>query len=69
MAGTALTLAEAATILEPPITERQLRAIVRALHWQPTGYRSNGRPGHPWPLYDAEQIMKLHEALAPWLTT
>ena len=67
MAGTALTLAEAATILNPPITERDLRAIVRALHWQPTGHRSNGRPGHPWPLYDAEQIMKLHGALSPWL--
>ena len=53
MAGTALTLAEAATIT--------------ALRWQPDGYRSNGRPGHPWPTYNAEQIMKLHGALSPWL--
>ena len=67
MAGTALTLAEAATILEPAMTEAQLRAIVTALRWQPDGYRSNGRPGHPWPTYNAEQIMKLHGALSPWL--
>jgi hypothetical protein len=62
-----LTLAEAAQVLDPPMTEQQLREIIRALRWEPEGYRRTGRPGHPWPVYDAREIMKLHAALAPWL--
>lgn len=62
----ALTLAEAATLLDPPMTERQLRAIVRALRWQPAGWRHNGH-GHPYATYQAADIMRLHAALLPFL--
>lgn len=61
-----LTLAEAAVLLDPPMTEDQLRAIVRALRWQPDGYRYTGRAGRPAPAYDATRILGLHAALAPF---
>jgi len=64
-----LTLADAAAILDPPIGERQLRQIVTALRWQPCGHQGSGRPGHPRPLYDLTEIVKLHAALVPWLVT
>ncbi len=69
MAAAALTLAEAATLLDPPLTERQLRQIVTALRWQPADHRHNGRMsgGRPAAAYDAIELMKLHAALAPWL--
>jgi len=62
-----LTLSEAAAMLDPPMTERQLRAIVAALHWQPSGQRRDGRPGRPAARYDAADLMRLHDALTPWL--
>jgi hypothetical protein len=67
MAGAALTLSEAASVLEPAITEHQLRAIITALRWQPDGHRHTGRPGHPHPVYDAARIMRLHAALLPFI--
>lgn len=65
--GVALTVAEAVTLLDPPMTERQLRAFVRELGWQPVSSRRSGRRGHPVAAYDSAQIFKLHAALAPWL--
>jgi hypothetical protein len=61
-----LTLAEAAAILDPPMTERQLRAIVTALRWQPCEYRRTGRAGRPAPAYDAAMLLRLGAALAPF---
>ena len=69
MAEIAFTLAEAATILDPPMNERQLRMIVRALGWQPSGKRYTGRSGRPVDTWDAAAIMRLHGALAPLLGT
>src|SRR5258708_23871266 len=43
----ALTLDEAAQVLQPPVTARQLRAVVHALGMQPAGTRRNGRRGPP----------------------
>jgi hypothetical protein len=63
----AFTLAEAATVLDPPMTEQQLRLVVRALGWQPAGKRYTGRRGHPEVTYDAGQIMGLHAALVPFI--
>lgn len=63
----ALTIAEATAILNPPVTERQLRAIIRALHIPPAGTRRNGHIGHPQHTYDAGEILRLHAALTPWL--
>jgi len=65
----ALTLAEAAAVLNPPVTEAQLRVIVRALHWQPADHRHHGRAtgGRPAAAYDAQELLKLHAALSPWL--
>ena len=62
-----LTLSEAAAVLDPPMTEQQLRQIVSALGWKPAGNRHTGKRGRPWPVYDAEEILKLHAAIAPWL--
>jgi hypothetical protein len=63
----AFTLAEAATILDPPMTEQQLREIVHALRWKPDGWRRTGRRGHPFPTYDAQQLLRLHAAVVPFL--
>jgi hypothetical protein len=63
----ALTLAEASSILDPPVSERRLRLIVRALRWQPSGYRHTGRAGRPAPAYDAARLLQLHAALLPFL--
>ena len=53
-------------ILDPPMTEQQLRAIVRVLGWQPDGHRRTGHVGRPAPAYRAERIMALHAALLPF---
>jgi hypothetical protein len=63
-----LTIAEAAAILDPPMTEDQLHCIVRALGWRPDDRRRNGRPGPPAYAYDATRIMRLHSALIPFIT-
>jgi hypothetical protein len=68
-ASPAFTLAEAAAILDPPISERQLRAIVAALRLEPCGQRRDGRSGRPAARYPAAELMRLHAALAPWLAT
>lgn len=65
----ALTLAEAAALLEPPVTEYQLRHIIRQLPGiTPAGVRRAGHIGRPEHTYDAGEIMRLHAALTPWLT-
>ncbi len=63
----AFTLAEAATVLDPPMTERQLRRIVTALGWEPDGHRYTGKDGRPPACYDATRLLKLHAALVPFL--
>jgi hypothetical protein len=66
-AAVALTLAEASQVLDPPVTEQQLRQIVTALRWQPDGWRRTGRAGHPFPVYDVAELLELHAALVPFL--
>jgi hypothetical protein len=61
-----LTLAEAVAVLDPPMTEQQLRAIVTALGWEPAGQRHTGRAGRPAAAYDATRLMGLHAALSPF---
>ena len=64
----ALTLAEAAAVLEPPVTEYQLRHIIHQLPGiTPAGARRQGRPGRPELTYRAADLMRLHAALVPWL--
>jgi hypothetical protein len=63
----AFTLREAATVLNPPVTERQLRAIVTALGWKPVSHRHTGRDGRPPACYPAERILQLHAAIVPFL--
>jgi hypothetical protein len=63
----ALTIAEAAQILQPPISERQLRAIVAALRWEPAEVRRNGHSGRPPAAYDAGRLLQLHAALVPFM--
>ena len=60
-----LTLAEAAEVLEPSMSEDQLRQIITALRWQPDGVRYTGRAGRPVATYDATRLFKLHTALVP----
>ena len=63
----AFTLREAAQVLNPPITEKQLRQIVTALGWKPDSHRHTGRDGRPPACYSAERILRLHAALVPFL--
>ena len=65
-AAVTLTLAEAAAVLDPPLSERQLRQIVHALRWPPAGHRYTGRAGRPAPMYSATRLMELHAALVPF---
>jgi hypothetical protein len=65
-ASVTLTLTEAAEVLDPPLP--RLRLIVRALGWEPDGYRHTGHAGRPMPTYRAERIMALHAALLPFTT-
>jgi hypothetical protein len=62
-----LTLAEAAMVLDPPVTEQQLRAMVSALGWQPHGARRTGRAGRPVDAYEATRLLELHAAMVPFL--
>jgi hypothetical protein len=62
-----LTLAEAAMVLDPPIGEQQLRAIVTALGWHADGYRRTGRSGRPADCFDATRLLELHAAIVPFI--
>jgi len=63
----AVTVAEAVTLLNPPIGERELRDILRALHIPSAGRRWTGNSGRPASLYHWDQITRVHAAIAPWL--
>ena len=65
-AAVTLTLAEAAALLEPPLTEAQLREILHALRWKPDAHRHTGRSGRPVAAYSAAKLMRLHAALLPF---
>ena len=67
METVALTLAEAAEVLDPPMSADQLRQIVSALGWKPAGNRHTGKRGRPWPVYEATRLLELHAALVPFL--
>jgi hypothetical protein len=65
-----LTLTEAASILDPPMSEHQLRIIIRALNHpalRPVGRRRNGHAGRPAATYDSTKLHQLHGDLASWL--
>jgi hypothetical protein len=64
--GAALTVAEAAAWLDPPITARQLGELITTLRVAHAGRRpSTG--GRPPQVYDAAELMRLHAAVTPWL--
>jgi hypothetical protein len=67
-AAVSFTLAEAAGILDPALTEAQLRQIIRALGWQPDDWRHPGTGrSHPVACYSAARLLALHGALAPFI--
>lgn len=64
-----LTLAEASAVLSPPIAERALRDLIRALPAiRPAGLRRH-TGGRPAATFDMADILKVHAAVAPWLAT
>ena len=65
----ALTIPEAAAsgLLVPPLSEHQLRVIIRALRIPPAGVRRTGCTGHPQHTYDWAELARLHSAISPWL--
>ena len=66
------TIEEACRVLDPPMTPRQLRDVIRTASLKPVGHRiagrGSGQRGRPHATYDSAQIMQLHAALTPWLT-
>jgi hypothetical protein len=63
-----MTLGEAAPLLDPPVTAEQLQRIIAQLpSLNPAGTKPHGRPGPPYLLYDLDEVMELHAALARWL--
>ncbi len=62
-----LTLREFSGILNPPMTERQLRHLVRALGWHPAGLRHDGNGGHPRQTFGADDLRRAYAAVAPLL--
>lgn len=61
-----MTLAEAADFLYPPVSRDQLARIAAQLPGlRPVGHRATG--GRPLPVYDAVEIMDLHNVLRRWL--
>lgn len=63
----ALTIDEMITLLDPPITRRQLADVIAALRIQPVGKRWRSSRGRPALTYDAAELMRLHAAISPWL--
>ena len=62
-----LTITEALSLLDPPITEAQLRHAIAAAGLKPCGSRPTGQPGRPHPTYSWPELVALHGALSPWL--
>lgn len=62
-----LTIAEAAALLDPPMSVHQLRHAIAAIRLQPSGVHRTGQSGRPSARYDAAELMRLHAALTPWL--
>jgi len=57
-----LTIEEAATWLDPPVTAAQLKHLVQATELQPQGVRYTGRPGRPGSCYPMSQLQLVHAA-------
>lgn len=64
-----LTVAELTEVLQPPVTQVQVTLMVKLGRVPVAGWRKTGKPGHPHPEYDHEEIARLHQALLPWLLT
>jgi hypothetical protein len=62
-----LTIDEAASLLDPPITRHQLAGLIEALGMRPVGTRHLPRKGRPARTYDAAELVRLHAAVALWL--
>ena len=67
--GVAFTVDEAVTVLDPPMTRRQLADLIRVLGIRAVGKRPQPRSGRPTLTYDAAELFQLHAAVAPWLTS
>ena len=65
MRDAGLTIAELASLLDPPVTLDQVKYLVRVLKLEQTGVRKTKQPGRPAPTYNAKIVMQEHEALSP----
>lgn len=66
--GVPLTLDEFAAYADPPMSEEQLTAVIGALPgFTKVSSRRSGQPGRPKARYSADDLMRLHSALAEWL--
>jgi hypothetical protein len=63
----AFTIDEAISVLDPPVTHRQMADLITTLHIRPVGKRPRPGKGRPTFTYDASELMRLHGAVAPWL--
>jgi hypothetical protein len=61
------TLAEASELLDPFVSEEQLRLLVKALRLPSLGRRHTGRRGHPETTYSMALLAEVHAANAKFL--
>lgn len=61
------TVEDACTLLDPPMTADEVRALIKALRITPDGHRRTGRRGRPAETYDAYTLTRAHAAIAPFL--
>jgi hypothetical protein len=55
-----VTRSEAAVMVDPPMTERQIGTLITIAAIPPAGRRRRDSVGHPWSLYDAATIRQAH---------
>jgi hypothetical protein len=60
MAHVDVTYAEAATLLDPPVTCAQIATLTFLAGIRRTGYRHTGKPGHPPSTFDLAEIQDAH---------
>jgi hypothetical protein len=64
------SIEDAAALLHPPMTARQVRALIDFTGLAPIGRRPSGpRGGRPAAVYDPSALMRAHAVIVPLLAS